>query len=87
METTNPFLPPDIEAAVQARHGGPIELTGEHGKYVVMNSDVYGGVLNPTDEELSDSVAAIKRSFAQATAGQSRDVDETFDDLEARYGS
>ena len=87
METSNQFLPPEIEAAVEARHGGPLELAGQHGKYVVMNAEVYGGVLEATADELADSVAAIKRSLAQAAAGQTRDADDAFDDLEARYGS
>ena len=87
METSSQFLPPEIEAAVEARHGGPLELAGQHGKYVVMNAEVYGGVLEATPDELADSVAAIKRSLAQAAAGQTRDADEAFDDLEARYGS
>ena len=87
METSSPFLPPEIEAAVEARHGGPLELAGQHGKYVVMNAEVYGGVLEVTADELADSVAAIKRSLAQAAAGQTRDADEAFDDLEAHYGS
>jgi hypothetical protein len=52
-----------------------------------MNADVYGGVLEATPEELSDSVAAIKRSLAQAAAGKTRDADAAFDELEARYGS
>ena len=45
METSSPFLPPEIEAAVEAQHGGPVSVPGQHGKYVVMNVDVYGGVL------------------------------------------
>ena len=87
METNSQFLPPEIEAAVAAQHGGPVSVSGQHGKYVVMNVDVYGGVLNATPEEFSDSVAAIKRSLAQAAAGQTRDADVAFDELEARYGS
>ena len=87
METSQSFLPPEIEAAVEASHGGPVSVPGKRGHYVVMNADVYGGVLEATPEELADSVAAIKRSLAQAAAGQTRDIDETFDDLEARYGS
>jgi hypothetical protein len=87
METSPQFLPPKIEAAVEAQHGGPVSVPGKHRKYVVMNVDVYGGVLEPTPHELADSVAAIKRSLAQAAAGQTRDADQSFDDLEARYGS
>jgi PHD/YefM family antitoxin component YafN of YafNO toxin-antitoxin module len=87
MEASFQFLPPEIEAAVEAQHGGPVSVSGQHGKYVVMNADVYGGVLEATAEELSDSVAAIKRSLAQAAAGQTRDVDVALGELEARYGS
>jgi len=87
METTSQFLPPEIEAAVAAQHGGPVSVSGQHGKYVVMNADIYGGVLKATPEELSDSVAAIKRSLAQAASGQTRDVDVAFDELEDRYAS
>jgi hypothetical protein len=87
MEASRQFLPPEIEADVEAHHGGPVSVPGQHGKYVVMNVDVYGGVLEATPEELADSVAAIKRSLAQAAAGQTRDADEVFDELEARYGS
>jgi hypothetical protein len=87
METSSQFLPPEIEAAVAAQHGGPVSVSGQHGTYVVMNVDVYGGVLNATPDELSDSVAAIKRSLAQAATGQTREADIAFDELEARYGS
>ena len=34
---------------------------------------------------LADSAAAIKRSLDQAAAGQTRDADEAFDELESRY--
>jgi len=53
MDSANPILPPDIEAAV----------------------------------DLEDSVAAIKRSLAEAAAGQMRDIDDVFDDLDARYAT
>jgi hypothetical protein len=87
MEVNQPFLPAEIEAAVEAQHGGPVSVPGQHGKYVVMDIDVYGGALKASPEELADSVAAIKRSLAQAAAGQVRDIDHVFDDLETRYGS
>jgi hypothetical protein len=50
-----------------------------------MNADVYGGALTATPEELAGSVAAIKRSIAQAISGQTRDTDEAFDELDGRY--
>jgi hypothetical protein len=87
MDLTNHVLPADIEAAVQASHGGPVSIPGQHGNYVVMNAEVYGGVLEATPEELADSISAIKRSLAQAAAGQTRDADEAFDEIEARYGA
>lgn len=87
MESTNPILPPDLEAVVEASHGGPVAVPGKHGRYVIMNADLYGGVMNANAQELAGSVAAIKRSLAQAAAGQTRDIDEALDDLDARYAS
>jgi hypothetical protein len=87
METTPQHLPPEIEAAVEAQHCGPVSVSGQRGKYVVMNADVYGGVLEATTEEMADSVAAIKRSLGQAAAEQTRDAEEVFDELERRYAS
>jgi hypothetical protein len=87
MESSPPLLPPDLEAAVEANHGGPLSVQGQHGRYIVMNAEVYGGALEATAEELADSVAAIKRSIAQAAAGQVRDMDDVFDELESRYGA
>jgi hypothetical protein len=52
-----------------------------------MNAEVYGGVLQASAEEMADSVAAIKRSLGQEAAGETRDADEVFDELERRYGS
>ena len=40
--------PAEIEAAVEAQHGGPVSVPGQHGRYIVMNADVYGGVLEAT---------------------------------------
>lgn len=87
MGTSGQFLPPDIEAAVQASHGGPISVPGLHGNYVVMNAEVYVGAWEATEADLADSLDSIKRSLAQAAAGQSRDANEAFDEIEARYGS
>lgn len=87
MDSTNPMLPADIEAAVEASHGGPVAIPGQHGRYVIMNADLYGGVMKASSHELAESVAAIKRSLAQAAAGQTRDIDEALDDLDARYAS
>jgi hypothetical protein len=87
MEKDAQYLPPEIEAAVEQNNGGPVSVTGRHGQYVVMNADLYGGVLKATPGEFADSVAAIKRSLAQSAAGPLRDVNEFFDELDARYGA
>lgn len=87
MELNIQILPPDIEAAVEENNGGPISIAGQHGRYVVMNADVYGGVLKPTTDELMDSVASIKRSLAQSAEGRARSVEEFLDELDARYGA
>lgn len=86
METTNPHLPLEIEAAVVQQHGGPVAISGAHGIYVVMNADVYGEQMaQATAEEYADSIAAIRRSLTQAAAGELEDVEKFFDDLEQQY--
>jgi hypothetical protein len=85
-ETHQPFLPADIEAAVAASHGGPVSIVSQYGRYVVMDADLYRGSTEATPSDMADSVAAIKRSLAQAAAGHARDVDEVFDALKSRYG-
>ena len=86
METTNPHLPIEIEAAVAQQHGGPVSIPGAHGTYVVMNADVYGGqMVQATAEEFADSIAAIRRSLAQAAAGELDDADQFFDEIEQQY--
>jgi hypothetical protein len=86
METSQPSLPLDIEAAVAQHHGGPVCVPGQHGSYVVMNSDVYSGQMaEATAAEHSDSIAAIKRSLQQARAGQLEDAELFFAELEQKY--
>jgi hypothetical protein len=86
METHQPFLPADIEAAVAASHGGPVSVVGQHGRYVVMDANLYGGSTEATPSDVAESVAAIKRSLAQAAAWNAREVDDAFDALKSRYG-
>jgi hypothetical protein len=83
METSDPHLPLEIEAAVVQQHGGPVAIPGAHGTYVIMDADLYGGQMaQVTAEEHADSIAAIKRSLAQAAAGQVSDADQFFQELE-----
>ena len=86
MELSRHFLPPEIEAAVAQHHGGPVSVPGQHGDYVVMDADVYaGGLVETTAAEYADSIAAIKRSLAQAEAGHLEDAEQFLDDLGRKY--
>jgi hypothetical protein len=88
METSPQSLPPGIEAAVAQQHGVPVTVGGQHGSYVVMDADVYSGrMAERTTAEYADSIAAIKRSLAQAAAGQVEDAQQFFDELERTYES
>lgn len=80
--TGPPALPLEIEAAVAQHHGGPVSIVGRHGSYVVMNADVYSGqMVGATAAEYAESVAAIKRSIAQATAGEVDDAEQFLTEL------
>jgi hypothetical protein len=51
------------------------------------NPDEKIDMIEPTADELADSLDAIKLSIAQATSGITRDIDEVFDELDRRYGN
>ena len=86
MESNQPSLPLEIEAAVAQHHGGPVSVVGQHGSYVVMNADVYSGQMTESSvADHADSIAAIKRSLAQSAAGQLEDAERFFDELEQKY--
>ena len=81
-----PALPLEFEAAVAQQHGGPIAIAGAHGKYVLMNADVYSDqMVQATKGEYADSIAAIKRSIAQGDAGELEDAETFFAELERKY--
>jgi hypothetical protein len=86
MDASSSHMPLDIESAVAQQHGGPVVVPGSQGNYVVMDIDVYGGQMaQTTAEEHADSIAAIKRSLAQAAAGELHDAAQFFDELEQHY--
>jgi hypothetical protein len=86
MGASQPSLPPEIEAAVAQHHGGPEFVPGEHGKYVVMNADVYSDQMaGATSAEYADSIAAVRRSLAQAAADELEDAEVFFGQLEQKY--
>ena len=86
MEANQPSLPLEIEAAVAQHHGGPVSVSGRHGSYVVMDADVYSSQMADANAaEHSDSIASIKRSLAQAAAGQLENAELFFAELERKY--
>ena len=88
METNYPFLPPEIEAAVFQQHGGPIPVLGQHGRHVVMSMDIFRDMMGVgTDVEFAESVAELKRSLAQAAAGQTLSLEEVSRRLAEKYGA
>jgi hypothetical protein len=88
METSFPFLPADIEAAVVARHGGPVTVPGQQGEHVVMSMATYRDILGVgSDDEFARSVADLKISIAQAEAGETMSLDEARQKLNDTYGA
>jgi hypothetical protein len=84
--THSSSLPPEIEAAVALNHGGPVPVIGVHGSYVVMNADVYSDQMTEASAiQYTDSIAAIKRSLAQAAAGELHDAERFLDELAEKY--
>ena len=86
MEASRQTLPSEIEAAVAKEHGGPVAVSGKHGKYVIMNIDLYSDQMaSCTETEYADSIFALKRSIAQFEVGECRDVGAFFDELKQKY--
>jgi hypothetical protein len=50
----------------------------------MMDSNTDRDGAEPLPAEVDDSVAAVRRSIAQAMAGNFREMDEVFDELETR---
>jgi hypothetical protein len=81
-----PLINLDAELTLQ-RSGGPLEISGQQGKYVVMRLDVYDAMLGISDDDEAETLAAIRRGIADVDAGRTLSVSEVFDRLDARYGS
>jgi hypothetical protein len=88
METAFPHLPPEIEAAVAAQHGGPVSVPGQQGEHVVMSMAIFRDMMGVgSDEEFARSVADLRISFAQAQAGDTLSLDEVREKLTNKYGA
>jgi hypothetical protein len=87
MKTSFPSLPPEIEAAVAAQHGGPVAVPGQQGEHVVMSMAIFRDMMGVGDDaEFAKSVAGIKSSLVQAAVGQTFTLDETRQKLTDKYG-
>lgn len=82
----NQPITPETEQALQ-QSGGPLEIAGEQGKYVVMRLDVYDAMLGISDDEEAKTLASVRRGLAEVDVGHTRDANEAFDQLKSRYAS
>lgn len=83
MEVPLQPIPPETEALLQ-QWDGPLAITGERGEYVVMRADVYSSMLGMSDRDETETLASVRRGLADLDAGRTQDLDEAFDELDAR---
>jgi hypothetical protein len=86
MESFHQAIAPETEQILQ-RSGGPLEIIGQQGKYVVMRLDVYDAMLGISDNEEAETLASVRRGLADVAAGRTHDSDEALGRLESRYAS
>jgi PHD/YefM family antitoxin component YafN of YafNO toxin-antitoxin module len=86
METSSQPVSPEIEELL-GQHGGPLVVPGQRGQYVMMRPDVYAAMLGMGDDEEAETLASVRRGLADLEAGRTQDLDEAFDELDARDGS
>lgn len=79
-------ITPETENVLQQR-GGPLQIVGSQGEYVVMRLDVYDAMLGISDDEEAQTLASVRRGLADVDAGRTHDADEAFDKLQSRYVS
>jgi hypothetical protein len=84
MDTSPQFIPSETEALLR-QYGGPVSLRGQQGDYVVMRSDIYAAMLGISDDAEAETLASVRRGIADMKAGRTKDLDQAFRDLEARY--
>jgi hypothetical protein len=76
----------ETEQALQA-NGGPLQIAGAQGNYVVMRQDVYDAMLGISDAEEAETLASVRRGLADVAASRTHDADGVFDRLESRYAT
>lgn len=77
-------IAPETEQALQLS-GGPLEIVGSQGRYVVMRLDVYDAMLGLNSDDEAETLASVRRGFADVAAGRMLEVDSAFQSLESRY--
>jgi hypothetical protein len=84
MESFQPAITPETELFLQSS-GGPLEITGQQGKYVVMRLDVYAAMLGISDNDEAETLAAVREGIADVDAGRVYDPKEVIAKLKSRY--
>lgn len=86
METPASPFTPATESLLQ-QHGGPLSVTGQHGQYVVMTSDVYEAMLGLAVDEEAATLASVRRGIGDINAGRTHDLETAFKRLSSYHGS
>jgi hypothetical protein len=84
MDTSRQPIAPETEALV-LQHGGPLIVAGEQGDFVIMRSDVYIAMLGLGNNDEAETLASVRRGLADVGAGRTQDLEEAFDELDARH--
>jgi hypothetical protein len=66
------------------QHGGPMVVPGQRGDYVMMRPDIYAAMLGMAKDEEAEALASVRRGLADLNAGRVQDLDDAFNDLDAR---
>jgi PHD/YefM family antitoxin component YafN of YafNO toxin-antitoxin module len=83
MEDSHQSLAAEIEDLLR-QHGGPMVVPGQRGDYVLMTPDVYAAMLGMSEDEEAETLASVRRGLADLEAGRVQDLDDAFNDLDAR---
>lgn len=79
-------IPFKTEQALQLT-GGPLQIAGAHGQYVVMRQDVYDAMLGISDDDDAETLASVRRGIADVDTGRTHGINEAFQRLETRYAT
>jgi PHD/YefM family antitoxin component YafN of YafNO toxin-antitoxin module len=83
MELPLQSIAPATEALLQQLNG-PLTVSGTRGEYVVMRAEIYSAMLGISDDSEAETIASVRRGIADFAAGRTQDLDEAFNELDAR---